>query len=156
MGSGVAQVLLQRPDVRGATVRVQLLVERADHRGQVRGRDLVVHAGHPEHLVPDERALQRAEQVHPLAQLVGVVGHVRAVEVPAWQVLRPHRRAVRGPPPERGCLQHGRHATPHDRVVHAEHEQQLRHLRDVSEHVWQVADVHRPAQLAGTTKAQLV
>ncbi len=58
-----------------------------------------------------------------------------------------HQNAVRS---------HGtRHAAPHDCVVEAELPQDLRHLRDVPEHVGQVPDAHRAAEARGALESEL-
>ena len=80
-------------------------------------------------------------------QRLGVVGDALAVRVAAPQVLGPHARAVGRLPPEARAVDRGRHAPPHDCVLHAREPEQLRHLRDVTEHVGQVADVHGAAEL---------
>jgi hypothetical protein len=49
----------------------------------------------------------------------------------------------------------GRHAAPYDRRPEARPAQDLGHLRDVPEHVRQVADRHRPAELLGAPPAHL-
>ena len=48
-----------------------------------------------------------------------------------------------------------RHATPDDGVVEPERAQDLRHLRDVAEHVGQIADAHRSAELVCAREAAL-
>ena len=47
------------------------------------------------------------------------------------------------------------HAAPHDRIGQSGAPEELRHLRDVPEHVGQVADPHRPAELRGACPATL-
>ena len=75
-------------------------------------------------------------------QRLGVVGKRRPVAVPDRQVLGPDRGSVGGLPDE-GVLRHLRGHTPPDHgVVEARQLQNLRHLRNVAEHVGQVAQLH--------------
>ena len=82
-------------------------------------------------------------------ELRRVVGEVAAVRVRAVEVLGPHRGAVGRAPPERGLGRRDGHAAPHDRVLEPGEAQDLRHLRDVAEHVGQVADLHRRRRARG-------
>ena len=110
------------------------------HAEQVSGQELLdlldVVAG-----PPDER--------------LGVVGERGTVPVADGQVLGAHRRAVRRIPHERVLGHLRRHAAPHHGVAEAGQTEDLGHLRDVAEHVGQVADVHHASEGRAAGQAHL-
>ena len=81
-------------------------------------------------------------------QRLGIIGQRRPVAVADGQVLGPDGRAVGGLPDE-GVLGHLRgHAPPDHGVVETGQLQDLGHLRNVAEHVGQVAQLHHAPKAA--------
>jgi hypothetical protein len=87
------------------------------------------------------------EVAGPAGDLRGIVHESGGVAVAAGQILGADRGAVRRLP-GKGMAVHGfRNAAEHARVGQPGTGQDLGHLGDVAEHVGQVADRHRAAQL---------
>jgi hypothetical protein len=108
----------------------------------------VIRADHAEDVVvaePRPVALHERREVG----VTGLVEQVRCVAVPVGQVLGEHRRAVDAFPDEPVSVDERRHPAPDDADLEAGCAQDLRHLRDVAEHVRQVAHSHRAAHLLG-------
>ena len=93
--------------------------------------------------------------VRPAHQCLGIVGERGTVAVPDRQVLGADSRTIGCFPdkPARGHLRG--HAAPHHRVGEPTQAQDLRHLRDVPEHVRQVADIHDAAEGGTSPDAHL-
>ena len=128
---------------------VVLRVRALDHVDELRERRLVVGAVHREHrVVAEERPHRLDQRVDGVTELVRRDQEVGGVAVAGREVLGTHRRAVDAAPLEHVVLHRGRDAAPHDGVVEPVRAQDLRHLRDVAEHVRQVADAHLAAELA--------
>ena len=102
----------------------------------------MVRTVHAEQVVDQER-LDLLDQVGGAAdERLGVVGQRRPVPVADGEVLGPHGRPV-GRLPDEGVLGDGRgHAAPDDSMGEPRLAEDLRHLRDVAEHVGEIADVH--------------
>lgn len=127
--------------------------------GRVRGGGGVVRAVHGEHRAG---GALRPPGGEPGGQVGGpagdqgrVVHDAGRVAVPARQVLGADRGAVGGLPGERVGPHPVRHATEHAGVGEARTREDLRHLRDVAEHVGQVADRHGAAQLGAAGQPAL-
>ena len=120
------------------------LVEPAHQRGQLRDGRGVIGAVHGEHGVvaePGPRPVHEARRRR--LELIRNGEHARRIAVAGRQVLGAHPGAVGALPAERVAVDRGRHAAPYDGVGEAGPAQDLWHLRDVAEHVGEVADVHR-------------
>ena len=130
-------------------------VRLGDDAPEPRLRHLVVGAVHQQHVAQARRAQLVLVVAGAQHEALGVVGKVATVRVRAVEVLRAHARAVGRLPPERGLLDRRGHAPPHHRVLEAAEAQQLRHLRDVAEHVGQVPDVHHATELGTARDAEL-
>ena len=89
------------------------------------------------------------------AESIGDVEQVGAVAVATDQVFGLDLRAVGRRPGEPVAIDHFGDATPDDGPADPGLLQDLRHLGDVAEHVRQVSDRHRPAELLGTRPAEL-
>ena len=147
------QVLRQRGHLE---VEVVLQVVRlGDDPPELRLGHQVVRPVHAEEVAGDEVPDLVQVVGGPAHERLGVVGQRGAVAVADRQVLGPHGRSVRRLPDE-GVPGHlGRHATPHHGVVEAGEAQDLGHLRNVPEHVGQVADVHDAAERGPPLNAHL-
>ncbi len=115
----------------------------------------VVRTVHAQEVVDEER-LDLLDQVRGAAdERLGVVGQRGAVPVADGEILRPHGGSVGGLPDER-VLGDGRgHAAPDDGMGEPGLAEDLRHLRDVPEHVGEVADVHDAAEGGSADDAHL-
>ena len=155
-----AQLPAPAPTVRASVHDREVVRERGDLRGraalfqqvgQLRQRLHVVGAEHGEdRLVSEELAVGLAHGVEPATELTGDVEEIGAVAVAVREVLGADGGAVRGLPFERVRVDRRRHASPDDGGVDPRLPQDLRHLRDMAEHVRQVADRHRAAELGRT------
>ncbi len=96
-----------------------------------------------------QRLLQGDDLVH---QPLRVGEHMPGVPVPPRQVLGANNGPVGRLPRERVSVDRRRDAAPHQGLFDACQPQDLRHLRDVAEHVRQVADSHRAAELVSASK----
>ena len=83
------------------------------------------------------------------------VEEMRCVAIAGRQVLGDNRRAIQSLPDEPVEADRGRNATPDDRGLDPGGAQDLRHLRNVSEHVRQIADAHRTTEVLGALQAGL-
>ena len=100
----------------------------------------VIGAVHREQrVIAEVRAHRRRERRELAGHVVGHRQEVRPAAVALVQVVRRDRRAVRRLPAEQVAVDGGRHAAPHHGGLDAGAPQDLRHLRDVAEHVRQVA-----------------
>ena len=109
---------------------------------------VVVGAGHREHRVaapPPGRHLRVLAERAP--DLVGHQQDVEAVVVAVEEELGAHLGAVGSAPAEGVAVDGAGNTAPQRRVLDAGARQDLRHLRDVAEHVRQVADGHRAAEV---------
>ena len=95
------------------------------------------------------------EGLEPSHKCLGVVAQRGAGGVATGQVLGPHDRAVRRSPQKAGLVDGRRDAAPHDSVGEAGLLQKLGHLADVTEHVREVADLHRPPELGRALEPEL-
>ncbi len=128
---------------------VVLRVRALDDVDELRERLLVIGAVHREHrVVAEERPHRLDQRVDGAAEVVGRQQEVRGVAVAGREVLRANRRAVDSAPLEHVSFDRGGDTAPDDGVVEPVRAQDLRHLRDVPEHVGQVADAHLAAELA--------
>ena len=114
----------------------------------------VVGSDHPEHGIAakpgrepllEEAKIDRARDVE----------EIRSVVIAGGEVLGHDRGAVQ-PFPDESVEVDGRgNAPPDDRSLDPGGAQDLRHLRDVAEHVRQIADRHRAPELLGAAQAGL-
>ena len=152
----LTHVLPERRD-REAEVVLQHVGFR-DHPPEPRLGRQVVGAVHQEHAAAGQRRPPQlglvASGACDEARRVG--GDVAAVGVGAVEVLGAHLGAVGGAPPERGAGDVAGHAPPDHRVFEAGEAQDLRHLRDVAEHVGEVADPHGGVAAQGLGASQAV
>ena len=113
----------------------------------------VVRSDHPEDVVGaepgPEALLEDLERWRP-----GHVEEVGRIAVAPRQVLRNDGRTVRRFPDEAVEVHGRRHAAPDDGGLDSRRAQDLRHLRDVAEHVRQVPDSHRAPELRGAREAR--
>jgi hypothetical protein len=116
----------------------------------------VVGPVHREHrVVAEERTHRVGERLDRAREAVRHGEEVRGVAVPVGQILGANGRPVRPAPGEDVTVDRAGNAPPDDGGVEPERAQDLRHLRDVAEHVGQVADAHRPAELVGAREPEL-
>jgi hypothetical protein len=116
--------------------------------GQLGERLHVVGAEHrQDRFVAEEGAVRLANRLEPSADLSRHVQEVGAVLVPVREVLGADGRSVRRLPLEHVGIDLRGDATPDDRLLDSGEPQDLGHLRHVAEHVRQVPDRHRAAEL---------
>ena len=157
----VGGILGGRPDVVRQRAdddvdRIARRIDRVDEVAVVVLRERVVLAVHREDRpVAEDRLAAPDVAGDPLPDDRRVRDHeqVAGVAVPAEQVLGADRGPVRGDPAERVAVDRLGDAAPHDGVADPGPAQDLGHLGDVAEHVRQVADRHRPAELLGAAGA---
>ena len=120
------------------------------------GRE-VVGPVHQQERAAGERDRPELELVVARArnECLGVGWQLAPVRVRAVEVLRAHPRSVGRLPPERGACHGRRHTPPHHRVVQPGEAEDLRKLRDVTEHVREVRHRHGATELAGALEATL-
>jgi hypothetical protein len=127
-----------------------------DEVGELRQRLHVVGPIHRKHrVVPEELAERLVYGAEPVSESAGDVEQRRPVSVAVRKVLGAHRRAVRRLPFESVRVDRGGHPAPDHRLVDPGQPEDLGHLRDVAEHVRQVADPHRAAELLAAPKSLL-
>jgi hypothetical protein len=126
-----------------------------DDASEPRLRHLVVGAVHEQHRVEASRAELLLVVDGAQHEALCVAREVAAVGVGAVEIFGANTRAVGSLPPECGLLDRFRDAAPRDRMLHAREPDQLRHLRYVAEHVGEVADLHRAAELGTASEAEL-
>ncbi len=160
VGSAVAWRVLE---VRGQRrhLDVELVLQRVrfrDHLPEEPLRSEVVGAVHDQDRGSSASMREPCASIHPCnrsSNPFASSGRTAPLPYPVGQVLRPHRASVRARPPERRAIDRAGHAAPDDRVVEAELAQDLWHLRDVAEHVGQVARPHRAPEACGAVEAEL-
>ena len=132
---------------------LDLLAGCLDEVGQAGIRLRVVVPVHREQRVVaverPQRLLQGDDLVH---QPLRVGEQMPGVPVPPRQVLGANNGPVGRLPRERVAVDRRRDAAPHHGLFDACQPQDLRHLRDVAEHVRQVADPHRAAELVSASE----
>ncbi len=118
LGGGVLHVRGQRTD---AQLVAQLEgVGLGHHLPEPRLGEEVVRAVHPEDGPGEQLALLFFELCDASHEGLGILGQEGAVAVALGQVLRPHRGAVGGAPPEPAAIDGQRHPAPHHGVLEAE------------------------------------
>ena len=133
---GVREVLAERADRRSV----------GDTRRKVVHERLVVGPDHAQHRIAPEPGTEALLE-RPEIDRARHVEDVRGIAVSAGQVLRDHRGAVDPFPDEAVEVDRGRDSAPHDGRLDPGRPEDLRHLRHVPEHVGQIADAHRTAEL---------
>ena len=149
------EVLGERRDLE--LVVVLRAVRRSHDAAQPWLGGLVVGAVHQQHPTAVEARRTQLDLVAVCArdEQLAVVGQVAPVRVRAVEVLGAHARAVGRVPPERGLGDLGRHTAPHHGVLETGEPEELRHLRDVTEHVGEVADRHATTELGCPRQPEL-
>jgi hypothetical protein len=129
---------------------------RTQPRSEARVGRGVVGADHGEHRVgaPAVGRHPRVVGQRPVDHR-GHQDHVEAVVVAVEEELGADRRAVGRFPAERVTGDGARHTAPEGGVLDAGSAQDLRHLRDVAEHVGQIAQRHGTAQRGRVRPAEL-
>ena len=163
VGPGSRAELAFPPRMLVAVRAVQIAGQRLDldpglacEPDELRQWFLVVGPVHREDRVAGEERLHRlAQGLDGGRQAIRDGQEVGAVRVALGQVLRAHRRPVRRLPREGVLVDGGRHAAPDHSVLDAGQPQDLGHLRDVPEHVGEVPDSHRTAQLLAASQPAL-
>ena len=132
------------------------LVQAVDERREVGDRGGVIGPVHGQHrLVAEPRARPVDEADGGRLEAVRRREHARRVAVAVGKVLGADPRAVGRLPAKGVAVDRRRNAAPHDGIGQAGATQDLRHLRDVAEHVGQVAHLHRLAEVGRPRPAGL-
>src|SRR5699024_8588382 len=116
---------------------------------QVPVRDLMIGSVHPEHRIAHMGASTPFERFDPRHEIRSVPGHAGTVAVPLGQIFRSYGGSVGRFPAKCRGLHRGWDTAPHDGILEAEPGQNLRHLRDMAEHVGEIPDRHGPTPLLG-------
>ena len=142
-----AHVVLERAGLEGHRGNLARLV---DSRAEPRVRLGVIGTGHHEdRRARGEVALAAGDPFGARDEAVNrFERQIRAVGIAVGQIDRQHRTAVERFPGEAIAIHVAADSAPQHRRRESEAGQNLRHLRDVSELIGQVADVERPAEAA--------